>query len=157
MVIATRFSLLDDQNLPFCSVHIMLMVTWRSIDQSHKSHNALHDLISPNAPFRTEYVHFCSEWCIGGYGTSALWDLWIWSIVAIYCASQKNKFKFKLFILSAAPNQGFGALMTQIWTWFMFHFRFGSVQSISFIFFRSSSLMLGQLYDCPEPVKQHWM
>ena len=25
-------------------------------------------------------AHFCSEWCIVGYGTGALWDLWIWCI-----------------------------------------------------------------------------
>ena len=25
-------------------------------------------------------AHFCSEWCIVGYGTGALWDLWDWSI-----------------------------------------------------------------------------
>ena len=25
-------------------------------------------------------VHFCSEWCIVGYGTGALWDSWAWSI-----------------------------------------------------------------------------
>ena len=36
--------------------------------------------ISRNAPFRTEYTHFYSEWCIVGYGTGALWDLWDWSV-----------------------------------------------------------------------------
>ena len=28
-----------------------------------------------------KYAHFCSEWCIEGYRTSALWDLWIWPIL----------------------------------------------------------------------------
>ena len=27
-----------------------------------------------------KYAHFCSEWCIVGYGAGALWDLWDWSI-----------------------------------------------------------------------------
>ena len=26
-------------------------------------------------------AHFCSEWCIVGYDSDALWDLWNWSIV----------------------------------------------------------------------------
>ena len=27
-----------------------------------------------------KYAHFCPEWCIVGYGTGALWDLFIWFI-----------------------------------------------------------------------------
>ena len=27
-----------------------------------------------------KYAHFCSEWCIAGYGIGASWDLWIRSI-----------------------------------------------------------------------------
>ena len=27
-----------------------------------------------------KYAHFCSEWCVVGYGKSALLDLWIWFI-----------------------------------------------------------------------------
>ena len=27
-------------------------------------------------------THFCSEWCIVGYGTDALWDLWISSVTS---------------------------------------------------------------------------
>ena len=44
------------------------------IDQPHKSHNA-------PVPYPTMHhseqkcAHFCSEWCIVGYGTGALWDL----------------------------------------------------------------------------------
>ena len=51
----------------------------RKIVQSHKSHNA-------PFPYPTMHhseqkcSHFCSEWCIVGYGIGALWDLWIWSI-----------------------------------------------------------------------------
>ena len=49
------------------------------IDQIHKSHNA-------PVPYPTMHhseqkcAHFCSEWCIVGYGTGALWDLKDWSI-----------------------------------------------------------------------------
>ena len=49
------------------------------------------DLVSnwPNSqiPYPTmlrseqKYVHLCSEWSIVGYGTSAFWDLWNWSIL----------------------------------------------------------------------------
>ena len=48
-------------------------------DLIHKSHNAA-------VPYPTMHhseqkcAHFCSEWCIVGYGTGALWDLWDWSI-----------------------------------------------------------------------------
>ena len=30
------------------------------------------------SPPGQKYTHFCSEWCIVGYGTNAPWDLWIW-------------------------------------------------------------------------------
>ena len=49
------------------------------INQSHKSTHA-------SVPYPTLHhseqkcTHFCSEWCIVGYGTGALWDLWIRSI-----------------------------------------------------------------------------
>ena len=47
-----------------------------AIDRSHRSHSAI-------VPYPTMHqcAHFCSEWCIVGYGTGALWDLWIWFIV----------------------------------------------------------------------------
>ena len=50
-----------------------------AIDYSHKSHNA-------PIPYPTTHhseqkcAHFCSEWCIVGYGTGALWGLWDWYI-----------------------------------------------------------------------------
>ena len=50
----------------------------QAIDLIHKSHNA-------PVPYPTLHhseqkcTHFCSEWCIVGYGTSAFWDLWDWS------------------------------------------------------------------------------
>ena len=55
---------------------IFVLIT---IDLIHKSHNA-------PVPYPTMHhseqkcAHFCSEWCIVGYETGALWDLWDWSI-----------------------------------------------------------------------------
>ena len=49
------------------------------IDQIHKSHNT-------PVPYPTiqhseqKYAHFCSECCIVGFRTDALWDLWEWSL-----------------------------------------------------------------------------
>ena len=57
------------------------------IDQIHESHNAPvpHPTVHHS---EQKCAHFCSEWCIVGYGTGALWDLWDyahfcseWSIV----------------------------------------------------------------------------
>ena len=51
-----------------------------TMDKSCKSHNALF-------PYPTMYnseqkcAHFCSEWCIVGYGTGALWGLWMRSLL----------------------------------------------------------------------------
>ena len=70
-----------------------------SIDQFHKSQNV-------PGPYPTmlhleqKYAHFCSEWSIVGYGTSAFWDLWIRSIpnieeaeaVKIFPHEDENKF-----------------------------------------------------------------
>ena len=49
------------------------------INQSHNSHNAP---VSCATIHHSEQkcAHFFSEWCIAGYGTSVLWDLWDWSI-----------------------------------------------------------------------------
>ena len=53
------------------------------IDPSHKSHNALGKYPTMHH-FVTEMctiVHISvTKWCIVGYGTVALWDLWYWSI-----------------------------------------------------------------------------
>ena len=49
------------------------------IDKSHKSRDVL-------VPYPTIHhseqkcAHFCCEWCIVGYWTGALWDLYDWSI-----------------------------------------------------------------------------
>ena len=67
------------------------------MDQSYKSNNApvpyptMHhsEQNSHNAPVPYPTMHhsekkcayFCSEWCIVGYGTGALWDLWIRSYI----------------------------------------------------------------------------
>ena len=40
--------------------------------------------ISHNAPLWNRNVHISvPKWCIVGYGTGALWDLWIWSFDVI--------------------------------------------------------------------------
>ena len=51
------------------------------IDQFHKSQNAP---VPYPKMFHSEQKcsHFCSEWCIVGYGSGALWDLWILSLHA---------------------------------------------------------------------------
>ena len=36
---------------------------------------------APRGLSRSKCAHFCSEWCIVGYGTGALWDMCDWSIV----------------------------------------------------------------------------
>ena len=52
-----------------------------SIDQICKSHNA--DVPYPTLHHSEEKcAYFCSECSILEYGTSALWDLWNWSIAA---------------------------------------------------------------------------
>ena len=66
----------------------ILQISVPGIYQSHKSHNA-------PGPYPTMHhskqkcTHFCSEWCIVGYGTVALWDLWISQLnrrIEIRCA-----------------------------------------------------------------------
>ena len=45
------------------------------IEQFHKSHNA--PVPYPQTQYsKQKCVHLGSEWCIMGYGISALWDLW---------------------------------------------------------------------------------
>ena len=158
MVIATRVSHLDDQNLPFCSIHIMLMVTWRSIDQSHKSHNALHDLISPNTPFRTEiytFLFWMVHWgiwdkCIGGFVNLVY-------CCNIQCTVHLKEINSNYLSYQQPPIRDLGLLWQKYGYGSCFILGLVGYKSISLIFFRSSSLILGQLYDCPEPVKQPWM
>ena len=59
-------------------------VITRLIDHSHKSHNAPVPHPTMHHSER-KYAHFCSEWCIVGYGAGALWDVWIWSIAQCTC------------------------------------------------------------------------
>ena len=35
-----------------------------------------------NSEQKCNVTHFCSEWCILGYGAGALWNLWDWSIAS---------------------------------------------------------------------------
>ena len=50
------------------------------IDQSHKSNSAPFPYHSMHHSEK-KCAHFYSEWCIVRYGTGALWDLLIWSIL----------------------------------------------------------------------------
>ena len=62
--------------VPFLGGNSKSVRTTGTIDQSHKTNNA-------PVPYPTihhseqKYVHFCSDRCIVGYGTGALWDLLI--------------------------------------------------------------------------------
>ena len=49
------------------------------IDQFHKSHDVSIPCPTMHHP-EQKYGHFCPEWCIVGYDTGALWDLWVRSI-----------------------------------------------------------------------------
>ena len=74
------FRALCQQYQPLRISHINRTATGMcKIDQSHKSHHAP---VSYPANHHSEQkcAHFCPEWCVMGYGTGALWDLWIWSI-----------------------------------------------------------------------------
>ena len=70
------FNIMVESFFSACTHINALMYT--TMNQSHKSHNA-------PVPYPTihhsECAHFCSEWCIVGYGTGALLDLWIRSIL----------------------------------------------------------------------------
>ena len=85
--------------------------TWSVIDPSHKSHNAL-DIYPTMYHFVTEMCTivciFVTKWCTVGYGTGALWDLWIRSLCCVF-----------------------------LWL--------GTLQIISPIFFRVTSLVLGNI------------
>ena len=49
------------------------IVTNCIINQSHKSHNAPVSYLTIHHS-EQKCGHFCSEWCIVGYRTGALWD-----------------------------------------------------------------------------------
>ena len=59
-----------------------------TINPIHKSHNApvpyptMHQCLIPQCTI-SQCTHFCSGWCIVGYGTSALWDLLNLSIAPV--------------------------------------------------------------------------
>ena len=50
------------------------------IDPCHKSHNAPVPYLTKRH-LEQKCKHFCSERCIEGYGTGALWDLWYSSAI----------------------------------------------------------------------------
>ena len=53
--------------------------------------------------FEQKYEHFFYEWCIVGYVTGALWDLWIRSI-AIKLHWNRNVIIFTKFSSLVAPQ-----------------------------------------------------
>ena len=72
---------------------------------------------SHNAPVPCATMHhseqkwadFCSEQCIMGYGTGALWDLSIWSIghqVVLNLKFCHNHFSLHSFVISGGPQLG---------------------------------------------------
>ena len=70
------------------SPHFKILARWCEAghhlsDPSHKSHDAP-DKYPTMHHFVTEMctgVHISvTKWCIMGYGTGALWDLWIWAV-----------------------------------------------------------------------------
>ena len=52
------------------------------VEESPNSHNAP---VSYPTIHHSEQkcAHFCSEWCIVGYGTGALWELGDWSVALV--------------------------------------------------------------------------
>ena len=70
-------------------------------------------IISHNAPFCNRNMHICAhfcykmmhcgictyvhisvtKWCIVGYDTGALWDLWYWSILGLHSAKERCRYK----------------------------------------------------------------
>ena len=63
------------------------LTEWKHL--SHKSHNAP-DPYPTMHHSEQKYPHFCSEWCIVGYGTGPLWDLWDWSIENFIMAHMRH-------------------------------------------------------------------
>ena len=78
-------------NILYCHIHSFNSSSMDCFSQSHREYLAYTiDLIqkSHNAPVpyptmqhsEQKCAHFCSECCIVGYETGALWDFWNWSI-----------------------------------------------------------------------------
>ena len=51
-------------------------------------------------------AHFCSEWSIVGYGTSAFWDLWIKSIIRCTFKIREclNNFSIEIYMALPLPS-----------------------------------------------------
>ena len=69
--------------------------------------------ISNDTPFRTECVHFYSDWCIKGFGTGELWNLWNWVIdmvlFVLLC------FVVIYVIVHPFPRDCFPGIMAKVW------------------------------------------
>ena len=77
--------------------------------------------MSHNAPMKLKCAYFCAEWCIEGYGTCALWDLRIWSIIASQMSRDAGEWSttwddLGLGVVNAIPPQWNMYTMNQ-WHW----------------------------------------
>ena len=85
------------------------------INQFHRSQNV-------PAPYPTmrnseqKCAHFCSEWCIVGYGTGAFWDLWIRPIVfhALHDSSSAGAVRLELKL---CPNDYVEPTLLRSWVY----------------------------------------
>ena len=76
---------------PFCPggeelVHVVhykiVNFAFMNFKKTNLTNTTVHLSHIPQCTIQNRNVHFCSEWCIVGYGTGALWDLWICSIAS---------------------------------------------------------------------------
>ena len=85
------------QSLDDNSAGEVIMKSMLGNDLNYKSHNA-------PVPYPTmqhseqKCAHFCSECCIVGYRTGALWDLWDWSVVQDDTTSKHIKTQYRAHI-----------------------------------------------------------
>ena len=73
------------------SSHCWCRISWISRFKNKHAIDLIHE--SPNAPvpYPQKCAHLCCEWCIVGYRTGALWDLWNCPIVNYY-------YKYNLYL-----------------------------------------------------------
>ena len=64
----------------FC---VLLCLLWFRFRSSLSYLSQVSHCDQGNHTIEEECAHFCSEWCIVGFGTDAFWDLWIWSVFTV--------------------------------------------------------------------------
>ena len=65
------------------------------MQQTNVTNPTMHLLCIPQCTIQNRNVHICSEWCIVGYVTGVLWDMWIGSIVMDYGIARIYHLKFR--------------------------------------------------------------